>query len=97
MTTKAVGIRELTAHLSRYLKSVKAGSEIVVSERGKAIARITPVPLPEEEKGIHSLLLQLAKGGKVMLPASYKSPAPPKFRKKVSGTPFSDAVIEGRR
>ena len=97
MATKIISIRELKTHLSRYLKSVKAGSEIVISERGRAIARITPVPLPEEEKGIHSLLLQLAKGEKVMLPATYKSPAPPKFRKKVSGTPFSDAVIEGRR
>jgi len=97
MTVKAVGIRELKAHLSRYLKSVKAGSEIVVSERGRAIARITPVPIQEEEKGIHSLLLHLVKAGKVMPPASYKSPASPKFRKKVSGTPFSDAVIEGRR
>jgi prevent-host-death family protein len=97
MTTKAVGIRELKTHLSRYLKSVKAGSEIVVSERGRAIARITPIPLPGEEKGIHSLLFRLVKTGKVILPASYKSPASPKFRKKVSGTPFSDAVIEGRR
>jgi len=97
MATKAVGIRDLKTHLSRYMKSVKAGSEIVVSERGRAIARITPVPLPEEEKVIHSLLLQLAKVGKIKLPASYKSPSPPKFRKKVSGKPFSDAVIEGRR
>lgn len=37
-----VGVRELRADLSRWLKRVQAGEEIVVTERGKPIARITP-------------------------------------------------------
>ena len=37
-----VGIRELRAHLSRYLDRVRDGEEIVVTDRGKPIARISP-------------------------------------------------------
>jgi prevent-host-death family protein len=34
-----VGVRELRAHLSRYLKRVEAGEEILVTDRGKPVAR----------------------------------------------------------
>ena len=37
-----VGIRELRAHLSRYLDQVREGEEIVVTDRGTPIARISP-------------------------------------------------------
>ncbi|HXG77655.1 MAG TPA: type II toxin-antitoxin system prevent-host-death family antitoxin, partial [Gaiellaceae bacterium] len=37
-----VGIRELRADLSRYLKRVREGEEITVTDRGTPIARITP-------------------------------------------------------
>lgn len=37
-----VGIRELRAHLSRYLERVREGEEIVVTDRGAPIAKITP-------------------------------------------------------
>ena len=37
-----VGIRELRADLSRYLKRVREGEEIVVTDRGTPIARISP-------------------------------------------------------
>lgn len=36
-------MRELRDHLSRYLAQVRDGSEIVVTERGRAIARVVPV------------------------------------------------------
>lgn len=37
-----VGIRELRAHLSRYLDQVREGEEIVVTDRGTPIAKISP-------------------------------------------------------
>jgi prevent-host-death family protein len=37
-----VGIRDLRAHLSRYLDQVRQGTEIVVTDRGTPIARISP-------------------------------------------------------
>lgn len=36
------GIRELRANLSSYLDRVRAGEELVVTDRGNAIARVVP-------------------------------------------------------
>jgi prevent-host-death family protein len=38
-----VGVRELRNHLSRYLDWVRGGEEVVVTDRGRAIARLLPV------------------------------------------------------
>lgn len=35
-----VGVRELRDHLSAWLERVKAGEEIVITERGRPVARI---------------------------------------------------------
>jgi prevent-host-death family protein len=37
-----VGVRELRQNLSQYLKRVKAGEGLVVTERGREVARMTP-------------------------------------------------------
>lgn len=37
-----VGIRALRADLSRWLKRVEDGQELVVTDRGKPVAKITP-------------------------------------------------------
>lgn len=36
-----VGIRELKAHLSEYVHRAQAGEEIIVTERGKPVVRVT--------------------------------------------------------
>ncbi len=41
---KTAGVAEIKAHLSEYLTAVKAGEEVLVTERGVLIARITPLP-----------------------------------------------------
>ena len=41
---KRVAVRELKARLSEYLAQVKAGEEVVVTERGKPVARLLPIP-----------------------------------------------------
>jgi prevent-host-death family protein len=41
---KRVAVRELKARLSEYLALVKAGEEVVVTERGKPVARLAPIP-----------------------------------------------------
>ena len=38
-----VGIRELRADLSRWVKRVREGEEVLVTNRGKPVARITAV------------------------------------------------------
>jgi len=38
----SIGVRELRQNLSRYLERVKAGEALVVTERGREIARLVP-------------------------------------------------------
>ena len=38
-----VSIREANQHLSRYLERVEQGAEIIITRRGKAIARVLPI------------------------------------------------------
>ena len=39
----SIGIAELKASLSEYLARVKAGEEVLITERGQPIARIVPL------------------------------------------------------
>lgn len=44
MTQVIVGIRELKARLSEYLRQVKAGETVIITEHGRPIGRIVPEP-----------------------------------------------------
>lgn len=48
--TVRVNIREFRDHLSAYLRRVKAGEVVEITERGKPIGRIVPVVHPVEER-----------------------------------------------
>ena len=39
---KAVGVRELKKHLSEYLRLVRNGEEILVTDRGEVVAQLRP-------------------------------------------------------
>ncbi|NLT04740.1 MAG: type II toxin-antitoxin system prevent-host-death family antitoxin [Solirubrobacterales bacterium] len=39
---ESVGVRDLRQNLSRFLAEVKEGKSLVVTERGREIARLTP-------------------------------------------------------
>lgn len=45
---KRVPITKLKARLSEHLEAVKAGEEILVTDRGRPIARLTPIA-PQEQ------------------------------------------------
>ena len=81
------GVRELRNNLSRYLDRVREGEEVVVTDRGSAVARMLPI-------GIERVLDRLIAEGVV-------TPAPqPKRRAgspiKGSGT-VSDLIAGQRR
>lgn len=42
MDTPTVGIRQLKAHLSEYMRRVKAGETIIITERGAPVGRLIP-------------------------------------------------------
>ncbi|MGI8792414.1 MAG: type II toxin-antitoxin system Phd/YefM family antitoxin [Acidimicrobiales bacterium] len=82
-----VGIRELRDHLSRYLDRVQDGEEVVVTDRGRAIALLLPM---NGERTIDRLI---ANG--LVTPARQPSRARPKPLKTAG--PVSDLVTEQRR
>jgi prevent-host-death family protein len=45
---RRIGIRELRQHASRYLRSVESGETIEVTDRGRPVARLVPLPRGSE-------------------------------------------------
>lgn len=43
---KTLSVSELKAHLSAELERVQAGEELLVTDRGRPVARIVPMPAP---------------------------------------------------
>lgn len=63
-----VGVAELKARLSEYLGRVRAGEEVIVSDRGRPFAKV--VPLRQWEQGDEGDRLQrLAREGVIRMPA----------------------------
>jgi prevent-host-death family protein len=83
-----VGIRELRGSLSEYLARVRAGDELVVTDRGKAFARIVPMA------GGRALDRAIADG--LVTPSSSPSRTRPAERIRSRGI-VSDLVAERRR
>lgn len=50
MSEMNVGVRDLKARLSAYLRQVKAGRTIVITEHGEPIGRLSPVGLSLEAR-----------------------------------------------
>lgn len=50
MDTSSVGIRELKTNLSKYLKRVKQGQTLIITQYGKPIGRIVPEGPSIEER-----------------------------------------------
>lgn len=63
--TKKASISILKAHLSRYLDAVKAGEEVIVTERGRPVARLTRVPSPDAPT---PRVAQLMREGRIRAP-----------------------------
>jgi prevent-host-death family protein len=80
-----VGVRELHDRLSEYLERVEGGGEIVVTRRGRPVARLSGLG----ERPLDSL----ARRGLVRMPQGKRSPRSPKA--KGTGS-VSDLVSEQR-
>lgn len=82
------GVRELRDHLSRYLELVRDGTEVTVTDHGKAIARLVPLSRPRP-------LDRLIAEGLVTPPRASKRA---RFERAIAAKgPVSDLVAEQRR
>ena len=90
----SAGIKEVKNNLSRLLSRVKAGEEILITDRGRPVARIV-----KENHGVNSIrtaLEPLVRKGLITLPnrSIMKDPLSPM---EVHGKSVSSMVIEDRR
>jgi len=92
MTT--AGIRELKNQLSRYIAMVKKGDEVLITERGKVIARI--VKEHSNHFSLRRALQPLVLKGQVVMPTREIARDIPNPI-KVQGKAVSAIVIEERR
>lgn len=91
MTTAKVGIRELKAKLSAYLRRVKRGETISITEHGTVVGLL--VPAPESLEGAMKRVLDSG-----MAIWSGKKLGRCKKAGRVRGRPnLSDLIIEDRR
>ncbi len=89
-----MGLREANQRFSKAIKAVKAGKEVVLTERGKPIAVIKPL---EREDKLEATLRRLEAEG--LLWSGPKSEKPmPVWRSpvRIKGKPISQTISEER-
>jgi prevent-host-death family protein len=84
-----VGIRDLKNGLSKYIERVRAGEEIIVTDRGHPVARLSPV-----DQSTDRLAALVAAG--VVRPPAARSRTRPQRRIAGKGS-VSDLVAAQRR
>jgi prevent-host-death family protein len=60
---KTVGVRELKNRLSEYLRHVRSGESVLVTDRGEVVAELTPPGRGTADGDVPAGLLALAKRG----------------------------------
>ena len=89
-----LGLREANQRFSKAIRAVRAGKEVVLTERGRPIAVIKPIR--DEDTQPAALRAMVDEG--LIIPAALKGPMPtPSWRPvKVKGKPLSQTIIEDR-
>jgi prevent-host-death family protein len=88
---RVIGIRELKAHLSSYLKKVEAGERLTISVHGRPIATIVPASAQPRIAWGHAMVADGRAGWSGGKPRGLKP------RLKSRGKPASRMVLEDRR
>lgn len=89
-----MGLREANQRFSKAIKAVKEGKEVILTERGKAIAVIKPLAPKEDQEAV---IRRLEAEG-ILRPALKRGPMPtPTWRPfRIKGKPMSQTISEER-
>jgi prevent-host-death family protein len=90
MAELIVGVRELKANLSKYMRYVKSGQTVTITERGKIVGRILPEPATLDER-----LAALQRAGIIRWSGKKPSPTKPIARLRGHKT-IADILVENR-
>jgi prevent-host-death family protein len=83
VTMKTVGVRDLKNRLSEYLRRVRSGESVLVTDRGQIVAELTPPGQGTVDGDVPPALLALARQGLATVGASGNAsvyPALPRTR-----------------
>jgi prevent-host-death family protein len=88
-----IGLREANQNFSRLMRAVRRGAEVVLTERGRPVARLTRIEalVGAEAETTADLLRRLNEQGLVRRAAKV-GPLPPWKPRKISGAPLSETV-----
>ena len=89
-----LGLREANQHFSKAIKAVRAGKEVVLTDRGRPIAVIKPLEQHDTEEAVLRALVEEG----VIVRSARKGPMPsPGWRPvKLRGKPVSQTIIDDR-
>ncbi|MBI2348386.1 MAG: type II toxin-antitoxin system prevent-host-death family antitoxin [Deltaproteobacteria bacterium] len=88
-----LGLREANQQFSKAVKAVKEGKEVILTERGKPIAVIKPLP---QAKTVEATIRRLEAEG-ILRPALKRGPMPVwRSPVRIKGKPLSETIREER-
>ena len=90
MSEVTVGIRELKARLSAYIRQVKAGGTVVITERGTPVGRIVPL-----SPSVETRVQELVEAGFLAWNGHKLAPSAPVARVRGQRT-VADLLLENR-
>ena len=92
---KTVGVRELKDRLSEYLRRVRAGEGVLVTDRGEVIAELAP-PGHDFDPAVPAGLAALARRGLATLGSSQRKPSYPALPRR-PGRHTAAALLDAER
>ncbi|HMO52936.1 MAG TPA: type II toxin-antitoxin system prevent-host-death family antitoxin [Tepidiformaceae bacterium] len=92
---RSIGVRELRQNASKYLRLVEAGETIEVTDRGRPVAKLTPLEAPKPKTRAEEIIEDLTQRG-LLLPAKEPWPPPPP-RPPKPGVPLPSEILQEMR
>ncbi|NQU65705.1 MAG: type II toxin-antitoxin system prevent-host-death family antitoxin [SAR324 cluster bacterium] len=86
MEPTKVGIREAKIHLSKYIRIVQQGKEVILTDRGHPVGKIVPIQTNEIPQSVRIQKLE-EKGVLEVLPRGY-------FKKLPTPIPVADNIAQ---
>lgn len=93
---KTVGLRELKNRLSEYVRQVRSGEGVLVTDRGEVVAELVPPGQATDGRGAPTGLVALAKTGRLTLGAENEAAAYPKLSRLLKRRRSAELLDEER-
>lgn len=92
---RTVGTRELKTRLGTYLRLVRSGRTLVVTDRGRPVAELRPLSAPKDR--LRAILEEMAAEGRVTLPTDHRRPGSFRPVRPKKGAPTMARIISEDR